>query len=1096
MLTVLKSKLLVPKISKTIARERLKLLLEDTPRKKLTTVVAPAGYGKTTLIAQAVQDHNWASVWYRLGESDRNLVSFLSYLVAGLKKVLPSFGKNTLHRIQSIRNPKTEWLEIITLLIGELEQTVSDDLVIVLEDYHHIQSHHEISRTLDFFIENLPSNLHLIVISRSEPELPLSRLRSIRELIEIKTEDLAFTDRETDQLCRELFEISLEAKEVNELRQKTDGWITGLILFYHTVKGKKRIDIEKQVRGLKGSTRIFSSYLQENVLENLPKSSLDFLLQTSILPRLQVDFCDAFLEIKNSREILLQLENNRLFTFVLDEEKDCFFYHDLFRDFLQKRLEQVAGNAAVEQLQLKAAALCETFGYNEEALNIYLSSKAYESACILFEASIKDWLAHGRYYLIRIYAERIPRHILEKHSWYMRVQTYLAALSFDYMEAIKKIGLYLKHNKQKSHEDIQDALFMKAMLHFELGDYLIAESQFKSLLKEKNLLESLEFEILRYLVFTSASLQKFKKADKYFNTLLLLMEKQNNRQQTKDALISYIQCRKHFIADEFEKAESFGLNAIELLKEEDTGLIDHIRAIHVFVSSSLFHLGRFSEGLKKAEQGIIWFEASGFKNLSQPEVFLPCISANCIGLGNIAEGTAHAEKGLKLFSDRGFAIWQARFHWLLCESNDLAGNPVNSEQHIRDAIKACPTVHGRRYFYKIRLNQILTESGRYDEVNDFLNEGKNRILTSSSQSEFLLLHAHLYWATGKKKMALRKFQNALSIMQENCIYLGLLAAKVWAVELLVKTWAQGKMKSYIQDTISLPAGPWKKENLISVSRHNDSKIKKAAIELLSYLPQNAPQSLIVNCLGQFSVYIGGQKLLDERWKSQQAKTLFKFLVFKQSRGFTPKDTLMELLWPDQSPTASAKRLQVVLTILRKILEPELPRGVPSSYIIREGNGYRLSLGDGGSTDFDTFSRLMEKGRNETEPGSALDYFNQAESIYKQDFLEEDLYSDWCSLERNRLKNEHLSLLNLLMDHHEEEGDYSVCIDLAEKYLISDPCAETIYRRLMLFHLKNGSQEQIRRVYERCQKHLTEELDSPISHETEVTYLQYVEQSSI
>lgn len=243
---ILESKLLVPNVSETIFRERLHVLLEKAPQKKLITVIASAGYGKTVLIAQAVRHSNWKSVWYRLGESDQNLAVFLSYLIAGARKITPSFGEKTQQRIDQIRNPKNEWQEIITLLIKELETDISGDLYIILEDYHRIQMNREINQTLDFLVENMPPNLHIVIISRIDPGIPLSRLRATRELIEIKTENLTFTDNETDLLCRNLFKISLEAKELTTLRQKTGGWVTGLILFYHSAKGDRKADFRTQ----------------------------------------------------------------------------------------------------------------------------------------------------------------------------------------------------------------------------------------------------------------------------------------------------------------------------------------------------------------------------------------------------------------------------------------------------------------------------------------------------------------------------------------------------------------------------------------------------------------------------------------------------------------------------------------------------------------------------------------------------------------------------------------------------------------------------------------------------------------------------------
>ncbi len=227
MITILNAKLLIPDTTETVLREGLRDRLEEVPRKKLTTVVAGAGYGKTTLVAQTVRYSEWKTVWYRLGESDQDLPTFSSYLIAGLSKIAPSFCEEIDSLLDTIGSPKSAPEEIVTLLIGELEKVVAHDLFIVLEDYHLVAESPEIKSALAFLLENLPSNLYVIIISRNEPELPLSRLRATREIVEIKTEDLAFTDSETDRLCAKLFGTSLQEENVKVLRQKAAGWVTG-----------------------------------------------------------------------------------------------------------------------------------------------------------------------------------------------------------------------------------------------------------------------------------------------------------------------------------------------------------------------------------------------------------------------------------------------------------------------------------------------------------------------------------------------------------------------------------------------------------------------------------------------------------------------------------------------------------------------------------------------------------------------------------------------------------------------------------------------------------------------------------------------------
>lgn len=289
------------------------------------------------------------------------------------------------------------------------------------------------------------------------------------------------------------------------------------------------------------------------------------------------------------------------------------------------------------------------------------------------------------------------------------------------------------------------------------------------------------------------------------------------------------------------------------------------------------------------------------------------------------------------------------------------------------------------------------------------------------------------------------------------------------------------------------AGDWRKKALISVLSVKEPGHKKAATRLMGFLPKAPADRLIVFFFGKFKVLQGGQELSNERWKSRQAKMLFKFLAFRRNKGYTDKTILMELLWPNETSKTASKRLHVVLAALRKILEPDIPKGISSSYIIRKDGGYRLDLGEGGHTDIDTFTMTLEKGLKERNPALAMEYYREAEAIYRDDFLVEDQYEQWCLSERERLQREYLSVLIWLMDYYEENNDFNLSIRYAETYLASDPHKEEIYRRLMIYHLNNNMPEQATQIYARCRKQLAETLDTTISSKTEQLYQEIVSQ---
>ena len=666
---MLNSKLLAPQTMATINRKSLYPIIAQIPKKRVTTVIAGAGYGKTTLIGQAAGRLNLNTVWYRLDASDGDLTIFLSYLTAGIQKYFPGFGVETCRHLTKIKILSHRPEDVLATFLKELESSVKKDLILVLDDYHTIQYSREIKSALEFLLAHFPPEVHLILISRFDVDLTLSRLRAARDVADITKEDLAFTPDETGQLYSKLFDIFLKPESLEILHQKTEGWISGLVLFYQAVRGKKPAEVDKLLAKLEGSQKIILDYLEENIYDALPDEKKEFLLKTSIFPRLNTEFCDQFLNIDNSGEILKELEANHLFTSSFDDEDGWYVYHQLFRDFLQAKLKTELGYQAVLDLYSHAAELLENCGEDGEALGHYLNAGAFSEGCSLLSKS-----------------------------------------------------------------------------------------------------------------------------------------------------------------------------------------------------------------------------------------------------GPQAGG------GRKLL-------------------------PVPAD--------------------------LMTSDASMDN------------------------------------------QHAPLISQAPCL------------------------KVYF--------------------------------------------------FGKFRVFLKDQEVPDKRWKSKKAQMIFKYLLFARCKGYLKKEFLMELLWPEEDPVKTAKRFHVALASLRKTLEPEIERGTRSAYILRSGDGYSIDIGDNGTVDIEEFNAELKLAGAENNPEISIGHYLRAIFLYQGDFLEEDLYIPWCDEERESFKEEYLSVLAKIIQYYETLKDYPACIDYAGRYLKVDKYAENIYQQLMHYYAFIGNRAMMIRMFERCKENMTNELDLPLSRETEAIY---------
>lgn len=336
---LLRTKLFIPTLrSNQIARPHLSQLLNGSLDKALTLVSAPAGYGKTTLLSSWLRETRISSAWLSLDKRDNDPVHFLQYFLTALQQIVPSVRLDLLEMLQGIQPPPFEAL--LSLVINESEQN-KVPCVLVLDDFHVIEAQ-PILEMLGFLLDHMPSPLHLVLLSRTDPPLPLSRLRVRNQLLDIRLDQLRFTLDEIAVFLNDLMGLELTAPDLAAMEARTEGWIAGLQLAALSMQGCQ--DRHDFVSAFTGSHYYIMDYLAEEVLKLQPNAVSTFLLQTSILDRMCAPLCNAVV-VENtagsmdSRAMLESLEQMNLFVIPLDSERRWYRYHHLFTDVLNRRLE-------------------------------------------------------------------------------------------------------------------------------------------------------------------------------------------------------------------------------------------------------------------------------------------------------------------------------------------------------------------------------------------------------------------------------------------------------------------------------------------------------------------------------------------------------------------------------------------------------------------------------------------------------------------------------------------------------------------------------------------------------------------------------------
>ena len=364
-----------------VSRPRLIERLDQGIERRLTLVSAPAGFGKTTLLAEwlgATPAGERPAAWVSLDQSDNDPAFFWAYFITALQKVQSKVGERALSLLHSPQPPPIE--SVLTTLINEIS-AIEDDFALILDDFHVIDAQ-PVHSAVAFLVDHLPPQMHLIIASRSDPPLPLARLRGRGESTELRASDLRFTPDEAAAFLNEVMGLDLSAADVAALETRTEGWVAGLQLAALSMRGRE--DVPGFIRAFAGDDRYILDYLVEEVLQRQPEGVRSFLLQTSVLERLSGPLCDAVTGLKHGKRMLEALERGNLFVVPLDDKRQWYRYHHLFANFLQAHsLEEQPDR--VPALHRRASEWYEDNGLRADAVRHALAAKDFARAAGLVE---------------------------------------------------------------------------------------------------------------------------------------------------------------------------------------------------------------------------------------------------------------------------------------------------------------------------------------------------------------------------------------------------------------------------------------------------------------------------------------------------------------------------------------------------------------------------------------------------------------------------------------------------------------------------------------------------------------------------------------
>ncbi len=379
--SLLVTKLYAPRVRATaISRQRLLRRLSRVQAGQCILVSAPAGAGKTTLIAEWTQPQREQSCWLALDEGDNDPARFLTYLIAAIQTRAPEVGRELISTLQEAHPPPLE--ELVEHLINELA-ALAERLIIVLDDYHAIADE-QIHRAMTHLLAHAPSQTTFALLTRSDPPLPLARMRANGDMVEVRAVGLAFTLSEATDFFNDALGLNLADEEIGALNERTEGWSAGLHLAGLALQQQGR-DKEAFIHSFAGSHHHVLDYLVEEVLASQPDEVRDFLVRTSPLREFNAALCDAVTQSDNGQAMLDYLERHNLFLVPLDDARQWYRYHQLFADLLRGELGSREPEAA-QQVHRLAARWNEAQGYHEQATEHALMAGDYDYAAGIMQS--------------------------------------------------------------------------------------------------------------------------------------------------------------------------------------------------------------------------------------------------------------------------------------------------------------------------------------------------------------------------------------------------------------------------------------------------------------------------------------------------------------------------------------------------------------------------------------------------------------------------------------------------------------------------------------------------------------------------------------
>lgn len=1037
---LLRTKFLVPRPrTDSLPRPRLLDWLKANTDKRLTLLSAPAGYGKTTILADFINASSNPFAWFTLDAGDSDPTVFLTYLIESLRNM--KHAPDTLTRAigqtaQALLDSADSTISpqrVLTVLVNELTEQIQTPWLIVLEDYHYV-TNPVVHQLVNFLIENVPDSLHIIISTRTDPPLALAKLRARGQLAELRASALRFREDEMSKWMQtDLLELSNES--LNLLSEKTEGWAAALQIVRSSISGRDAQDVNAMLSGLSGSQQFVFDYLAEEVFKRLPEDMQEFLLRISVLHQMDASACNAVAEISDSQTILEELEKQNLFLSSLDPQRRWYRYHNLFREFLLTRLNRAGVEASV-RLERSAGAHYESQGELEVAFNHYLNAREYESAARIISIFASDYVERGRVEVLHRYLSALPTEVLKANPdltlqhgnahWRLG-QTGAAIAAFE--EA--RISFAVQNNSS----GVCRALTRLAEINRAQGNYRQAEALSNEALSFADVNHAARAEALIALAKSAGFLTGMNKGRE-------LAEQAVEEARLASDEISALS-RANFLQSlgqicwwhgDPQATVRYCQEALQIAPEEFSPISAQA---YISLVTPFLYWRELDKALHYAERGLQIAQTLHLKELL-PSAYT-ALGNVLTRLGETARAEACLRQGMEIGQQLGLASYEQLMAtgflaYNLCgqgrvdEARQLAEGALWSYTGSPDTYEA--------YVCRSVLADVALENRQLDKAEFLFTE----LIEVGERRQFRIPLAMVYFGLAYIHLETNRHQSGLTYARK--------ALRLIETSRVFQLFLDQGIRSQIVTEALIRAGE-KSPFLERVLENLPEKTVQVSI------PDRT--SIQVQCFGNFRVLLNGEEVSQERWVSAKARDLLAYFVTMCGEK-TPADKAFDAIWGEKEST-SRTAFHTALSRLRNALKAgeENPR-----LILVEVGEYWLDSARF-TIDVDEFNSALAQARAINNPSQRAEWYERAVSLYRGEYLQ-NLYYEWVFPERRRLAQTYLSILQELTTYYLNNQNPKQAIQYIEKAIPLDLLNEDLYCLAMRAYSEANQRSDVSRLF--------------------------------